>query len=37
MRGMEITPIKVGTKDIDGARKFSLKAQKIYPFLEGMT
>jgi len=33
---MEITQRKVSNKDIDGTKKFSLKAQEIYPCIEWM-
>jgi len=36
-RAMEIAQRKVGAKDIEGARKFVLKAQQLYPCLEGMS
>lgn len=37
MRAMEIAQRKVGAKDIEGARKFVLKAQQLYPCVEGLS
>lgn len=36
-RAIEIAQRKVGAKDIEGAKKFALKAQQLYPCLEGLT
>eukprot|EP01018_Ginkgo_biloba_P029702 Gb_00839 [translate_table: standard] len=36
-RAMEIAQRKLGAKDLEGARKFVLKAQQLYPSLEGLS
>nr|XP_043614010.1 uncharacterized protein LOC122585959 [Erigeron canadensis] len=37
MRAKEIAEIKFSRKDVEGAKKFALKAQSLYPDLEGIS
>ncbi|MQL82798.1 hypothetical protein Taro_015271 [Colocasia esculenta] len=37
LRAREIAEIKFSTKDIEGAKKFALKAQSLYPGLDGIS